>query len=126
MKYVLVTGGVVSGLGKGVTASSIGVVLKACGLRVTSVKIGQFFETPFLLSFKWFLGLGSFLAACVFSLDLHLPEGEREEGKRKSGCCNVECGQLEEDADPYLNTDAGTMSPFEHGEVFVLDDGGEV
>lgn len=40
MKYVLVTGGVVSGLGKGVTASSIGVVLKACGLRVTSIKIG--------------------------------------------------------------------------------------
>ncbi|KAI4301478.1 hypothetical protein L6164_034754 [Bauhinia variegata] len=67
MKYVLITGGVVSGLGKGVTASSIGVVLKACGLRVTSIKI-----------------------------------------------------------DPYLNTDAGTMSPFEHGEVFVLDDGGEV
>ncbi|KAL6564138.1 hypothetical protein OROMI_015588 [Orobanche minor] len=67
MKYVLVTGGVVSGLGKGVTASGIGVVLKACGLRVTSIKI-----------------------------------------------------------DPYLNTDAGTMSPFEHGEVFVLDDGGEV
>ncbi|RDY03816.1 CTP synthase, partial [Mucuna pruriens] len=67
MKYVLVTGGVVSGLGKGVTASSIGVLLKACGFRVTSIKI-----------------------------------------------------------DPYLNTDAGTMSPFEHGEVFVLDDGGEV
>lgn len=67
MKYVLVTGGVVSGLGKGVTASSIGVLLKACDLRVTSIKI-----------------------------------------------------------DPYLNTDAGTMSPFEHGEVFVLDDGGEV
>ncbi|KAF3785968.1 CTP synthase [Nymphaea thermarum] len=67
MKYVVVTGGVVSGLGKGVTASSIGVVLKACGLRVTSIKI-----------------------------------------------------------DPYLNTDAGTISPFEHGEVFVLDDGGEV
>ncbi|KAF9587209.1 hypothetical protein IFM89_039568 [Coptis chinensis] len=66
MKYILVTGGVVSGLGKGVTASSIGVLLKACGLRVTSIKI-----------------------------------------------------------DPYLNTDAGTMSPFEHGEVFVLDDGGE-
>ncbi|XP_061982690.1 uncharacterized protein LOC133702370 [Populus nigra] len=67
MKYVVVTGGVVSGLGKGVTASSIGVLLKACGFRVTSIKI-----------------------------------------------------------DPYLNTDAGTMSPFEHGEVFVLDDGGEV
>ncbi|GAV64879.1 GATase domain-containing protein/CTP_synth_N domain-containing protein [Cephalotus follicularis] len=67
MKYLLVTGGVVSGLGKGVTASSIGLLLKACGLRITSIKI-----------------------------------------------------------DPYLNTDAGTMSPFEHGEVFVLDDGGEV
>ncbi|XP_027192837.1 uncharacterized protein [Cicer arietinum] len=67
MKYVLVTGGVVSGLGKGVTASSIGLLLKACGLRVTAIKI-----------------------------------------------------------DPYLNTDAGTMSPIEHGEVFVLDDGGEV
>ena len=41
MKYVLVTGGVVSGLGKGVTASSIGVILKACGHRVTSIKIGD-------------------------------------------------------------------------------------
>jgi len=40
MKYVLVTGGVVSGLGKGVTASSIGVLLQACGFRVTSIKIG--------------------------------------------------------------------------------------
>lgn len=40
MKYVLVSGGVVSGLGKGVTASSIGVILKNCGHRVTSVKIG--------------------------------------------------------------------------------------
>lgn len=42
MKYVVVTGGVVSGLGKGVTASSIGVLLKACGFRVTSIKIGLF------------------------------------------------------------------------------------
>jgi CTP synthase (UTP-ammonia lyase) len=41
MKYVLVTGGVVSGLGKGVTASSIGLLLQACGLRVTSIKIGE-------------------------------------------------------------------------------------
>lgn len=41
MKYVLVTGGVVSGLGKGVTASSIGVLLKGCGQRVTSIKIGE-------------------------------------------------------------------------------------
>jgi len=56
-----------SGLGKGITASSIGVLLKSAGLSVTSVKI-----------------------------------------------------------DPYLNCDAGTMSPFEHGEVYVLDDGGEV
>jgi len=67
MKYVVVTGGVVSGLGKGVTASSLGVLLKCAGYRVTSMKI-----------------------------------------------------------DPYLNVDAGTMSPFEHGEVFTLDDGGEV
>lgn len=41
MKYVLVTGGVVSGLGKGVTASSTGVLLQARGLRVTSIKIGK-------------------------------------------------------------------------------------
>ncbi len=67
MKYVIVSGGVLSGLGKGVTASSIGVLLKSAGLSVTAIKI-----------------------------------------------------------DPYLNSDAGTMSPFEHGEVFVLDDGGEV
>jgi CTP synthase len=66
MKYVVVTGGVLSGLGKGVTASSIGVLLKSSGLSVTAIKI-----------------------------------------------------------DPYVNSDAGTMSPFEHGEVFVLDDGGE-
>jgi hypothetical protein len=67
MKYVVVSGGVVSGLGKGVTASSLGVLMRAAGYRVTSIKI-----------------------------------------------------------DPYLNVDAGTMSPFEHGEVFTLDDGGEV
>ena len=67
VKYVVVSGGVLSGIGKGVTASSIGVLLKSMGLRVTAIKI-----------------------------------------------------------DPYLNSDAGTMSPFEHGEVFVLDDGGEV
>ena len=67
MKYLVVTGGVVSGLGKGISISSIGVLLKASGLSITAVKI-----------------------------------------------------------DPYLNSDAGTMSPFEHGEVFVLNDGGEV
>lgn len=69
MKYVLVTGGVVSGLGKGVTASSIGLILKACGLRVTAIKIGIccFPSSPFLFfhittgkclfffSFGWFL-----------------------------------------------------------------------
>jgi CTP synthase len=66
MKYLIVTGGVLSGLGKGITASSIGRLLKARGLKVTAVKI-----------------------------------------------------------DPYVNIDAGTMNPFEHGEVFVLDDGGE-
>ena len=55
-----------SGLGKGVTISSMGRMLQGCGLRVTSIKI-----------------------------------------------------------DPYLNVDAGTMSPFEHGETYVLNDGGE-
>jgi CTP synthase len=67
MKYIVVTGGVLSGLGKGITASSIGLLLKRSGYKVTAVKI-----------------------------------------------------------DPYLNVDAGTMNPFEHGEVFVLDDGGEL
>lgn len=67
MKYLVVTGGTISGLGKGTAISSIGVVLKSHGLRVTAIKI-----------------------------------------------------------DPYLNIDAGTMSPFEHGEVYVLEDGSEV
>uniref|UniRef100_A0A8C8H5B8 CTP synthase n=1 Tax=Oncorhynchus tshawytscha TaxID=74940 RepID=A0A8C8H5B8_ONCTS len=67
MKYILVTGGVISGIGKGIIASSVGTILKSCGLRVTAIKI-----------------------------------------------------------DPYINIDAGTFSPYEHGEVFVLDDGGEV
>ncbi|KAJ8908659.1 hypothetical protein NDN08_005364 [Rhodosorus marinus] len=67
MKYVVVSGGVISGIGKGLTASSVGVLLKSCGYKVTAIKI-----------------------------------------------------------DPYINIDAGTMSPFEHGEVFVLNDGGEV
>lgn len=66
MKFIFVSGGVISGLGKGITVSSIGRVLKSRGLKVTSIKI-----------------------------------------------------------DPYLNMDAGTMNPFEHGEVYVLDDGGE-
>ena len=67
MKYIAVTGGVLSGLGKGIAASSIGRLLKARGFRVTAIKI-----------------------------------------------------------DPYLNVDAGTMNPYQHGEVFVLGDGGEV
>ncbi|XP_069676513.1 CTP synthase isoform X2 [Periplaneta americana] len=67
MKYILVTGGVISGVGKGVIASSFGTILKCCNIHVTSIKI-----------------------------------------------------------DPYINIDAGTFSPFEHGEVYVLDDGGEV
>ena len=66
MKYILVTGGVISGIGKGVVASSIGVILKHANVAVTSIKI-----------------------------------------------------------DPYINIDAGTFSPYEHGEVYVLDDGGE-
>lgn len=67
MKLIFVSGGVISGLGKGITASSIGRMLKSRGLKVSMIKI-----------------------------------------------------------DPYLNIDAGTMNPYEHGEVFVLDDGGEV
>jgi len=65
-KYVFVTGGVVSSLGKGITAASLGVLLKKRGLRVSIIKL-----------------------------------------------------------DPYLNVDAGTMNPFQHGEVFVTDDGAE-
>ncbi|KAF2766071.1 CTP synthase [Teratosphaeria nubilosa] len=67
MKYVLVSGGVISGVGKGIIASSAGLLLKTMGLKVSSIKI-----------------------------------------------------------DPYINVDAGTMNPREHGEVYVLDDGGEV
>ena len=66
MKFIIVTGGVISGLGKGITASSIGLLLKCVGLNVAMIKI-----------------------------------------------------------DPYINIDAGTMSPYEHGEVFVLQDGTE-
>ena len=65
-KYIFVTGGVVSGLGKGITAASLGRLLKARGLRITMQKF-----------------------------------------------------------DPYLNVDPGTMNPFQHGEVFVTDDGAE-
>ena len=65
-KHIFVTGGVVSGLGKGITAASIGLLLKARGLRVASQKF-----------------------------------------------------------DPYINVDPGTMSPFQHGEVFVTEDGAE-
>lgn len=46
MKYVLITGGVVSGLGKGISSSSIGVLLKACGLNVTSIKIDPYLVCP--------------------------------------------------------------------------------
>jgi len=65
-KYIFVTGGVVSGLGKGITAASLGRLLKARGYRVTNQKF-----------------------------------------------------------DPYINFDPGTMSPYQHGEVFVTDDGAE-
>jgi CTP synthase len=65
-KYIFIVGGVMSGVGKGVSSSSIGKILQSRGLEVTSIKI-----------------------------------------------------------DPYVNVDAGTMNPTEHGEVFVLDDGTE-
>ena len=66
MKYIFVTGGVVSSLGKGIAAASLGTLLERRGLKVTLQKL-----------------------------------------------------------DPYLNVDPGTMNPFEHGEVYVLDDGAE-
>ncbi|NOZ04551.1 MAG: CTP synthase [FCB group bacterium] len=66
VKYIFVLGGVISGLGKGIAAASIGYLLKSSGLRVTILKL-----------------------------------------------------------DPYLNVDPGTMNPYQHGEVFVLDDGSE-
>src|SRR3989338_7134306 len=65
-KYIFVVGGVISGVGKGIASSSLGLILKNRGLNVTAVKI-----------------------------------------------------------DPYINVDAGTMNPTEHGEVFVLEDGDE-
>ena len=65
-RFVFVTGGVVSSLGKGIAAASLGAILEARGLKVTMLKL-----------------------------------------------------------DPYINVDPGTMSPFQHGEVFVTDDGAE-
>ncbi len=118
MKYVLVTGGVVSGLGKGVTASSIGVILKACGHRVTSVKIGVLCflgELPLPLTVD---------GSLVHPRPHHMYTHSRFLNRGSCTCCWLT--GLVVYTDPYLNTDAGTMSPFEHGEVFVLDDGGEV
>lgn len=63
MKYILVTGGVISGIGKGIIASSVGTILKSCGLHVTAIKI-----------------------------------------------------------DPYINIDAGTFSPYEHGKCKLLEE----
>ena len=65
-KYIFITGGVVSSLGKGIAAASIGALLEARGLSVSLIKV-----------------------------------------------------------DPYINVDPGTMSPFQHGEVFVTEDGAE-
>ena len=65
-RFVFITGGVLSSLGKGITASTLGMLLKARGLNVTIMK-----------------------------------------------------------CDPYLNVDPGTMSPYQHGEVFVTEDGAE-
>ena len=66
-KHIFITGGVVSSLGKGLTAASIGTILESCGLRVRMQKF-----------------------------------------------------------DPYINVDPGTMNPYQHGEVYVLDDGSEM
>ena len=50
MKYILVTGGVISGIGKGVVASSLGVILKHCGIPVTSIKIDPYINIGRLIS----------------------------------------------------------------------------
>ena len=65
-RFVFVTGGVVSSLGKGIASASLGAILEARGLKISMVKL-----------------------------------------------------------DPYINVDPGTMSPYQHGEVYVLDDGAE-
>ncbi len=68
MKYVLVTGGVVSGLGKGVTASSMGVLLQARGLRVTSIKIGERAQSRRCCGMSAFDDAGHFYFFCKLSL----------------------------------------------------------
>ena len=125
MKYVLVTGGVVSGLGKGVTASSIGVLLKACGHRVTSIKIGEqfslsqgFYITRIAPSSIQIAFSAYFFFSVFKDVQAHALLTTLLSPRYLSHPLNTI-------ADPYLNVDAGTMSPFEHGEVFVLDDGGE-
>ena len=54
MKYILVTGGVISGIGKGVVASSLGVLLKHCGVEVTSIKIDPYINIGMLLLVRFF------------------------------------------------------------------------
>ena len=55
MKYILVTGGVISGIGKGVVASSLGVLLKHCGVEVTSIKIDPYINIGmFFLTYPYF------------------------------------------------------------------------
>lgn len=53
MKYLVVTGGVVSGLGKGISISSMGAVLKACGLRVTAIKIDPYLVSIMGTILRW-------------------------------------------------------------------------
>jgi CTP synthase len=86
---VVVSGGVLSGLGKGIIASSVAVLLKASSCRITSIKIDPYLNTGKILSLQRVAFFSPF-----FSSSLLL--------------------------------DSGTMSPFEHGECFVLHDGGEV
>ena len=92
MKYVVVSGGVVSGLGKGVTASSIGLILKSCGFRVTAIKIGlslffsqQFFHvkrTCHLLVLSRKVRFFSFLHFFFFAFD-YFPHNKAEKRKEK-------------------------------------------
>ena len=66
MKYILVTGGVISGIGKGVTAASLGVILKHTGMAVTSIKIDPYINIGKILNHSKY-GLGSFKKLNVVS-----------------------------------------------------------
>lgn len=106
MKYVLVSGGVISGIGKGIIASSTGLLLKTMGLKVIQC-----------------LGLSSLLLFLPCTKPGYKYQDRSvSEYDTNANLQNTPQNQLTCRPD----VDAGTMAPTEHGECFVLDDGGEV